>query len=289
MHVSSIIHVLYWYHMKRKILKGILAVFIIAFVGLTIFLLLQKPSHDRDWEIGHEELPHIVIEGDDITIENLRDFEWTGPFSAEPNYITESYKLSDVDKAEVIISHFDEFEGMAHIFLNFGFTDGRHVNISLETRRESDEKFSPVLGLLRQFEIIYVVGTDRDLIGVRTGHRNERVYVYPAVVSSPEKVREMFLLLAGDINAIYEKPRFYNTLTHNCTNELTRRVEDISELNFPFTYKTLFPGFFDEILYNMGLIDTSKPFEEVKQAALLDNTVLDETSPDFSAQVRNKD
>lgn len=274
--------------MIRKTVKGFFILVLIAIVSVTIFLLFQKPSHDRNWEIGHEKLPHITIEGDNIIIDNLRDFRWEGPFSASPNYITDTFNLSEMEDVKVIISHFSDFEGMAHIFLNFGFTDGRHVNISLETRREDDEKFSPLLGLLRQFEIIYVVGTDQDLIGVRTGHRNERVYVYPTIVSSPKKVQELFLSLAEDINEVYNAPRFYNTLVHNCTNELTRPVEEISELDFPFTYKTLFPGFFDEVLYEMGLIDTSKPFEEVKQSALIDNTQVDETSPDFSAQVHKK-
>ena len=191
-----------------------------------------------------------------------------------------------MDSAEVIISHFAEYEGMAHIFISFGFTDGRHVNVSLETRRESDEKFSPLLGLLRQFEIIYVVGTDRDLIGVRTGHRNERVYIYP-VVADPEKIRELFVVLAEDINKVYEEPRFYNTLLHNCTNELTRKVEEISVLDFPITYKTLLPGFFDEVLYEMNLLSTTTPFEELKRNSLVDNSKVDETLETYSADVRS--
>ena len=274
--------------MKKKIFKGLLIILLIFIVSICIFLSTQKASHDRIWENGHEELPYIAIEDSTITITNLRDFVWEGPYTAPPTYITETYNLDEMETAEVIISHFAEFEGMAHIFLNFGFLDGRHVNISLETRREADEAFSPLLGLLRQFEIIYVVGTDRDLIGVRTGHRDERVYIYPTVVSSPKKVQELFVMLADDINDVYNTPRFYNTLAHNCTNELTRRVEDISEINFPFTYKTLFPGFFDEVLYDVGLIDTSKPFETIKSNAHIDNTLVDETSLNYNEQVHSQ-
>jgi len=272
--------------MIKKILKIILILVGVLLIALAIFLLLQKPSHDRDWESGHDELPYMQIEDGTITVENMRDFQWDGPFEATQNYITDTFNLEEMDSAEVIISHFAEFEGMAHIFLSFGFMDGRHIDISLETRRESDEKFSPLLGILRQFEIIYVVGTDRDLIGVRTGHRDERVYVYP-VTASPEKIQELFITLSEEINDVYEKPRFYNTLLHNCTNELTRKVEKISNLNFPFTYKTFLPGFFDEVLYSMNLVSTSVPFDELKQNALVDNNSVDETSDTYSADVRS--
>ena len=276
---------LYYVFMIKKILKGVLILIGILLIGLLVFLAFQKPSHARTWENGHEELPSIAIEDGLITIQNMRDFEWDGPFSAEPNYITDTFNLEEMQTAETIISHFAEFEGMAHIFLSFGFTDGRHINISLETRREADEKFSPLLGLLRQFEIIYVVGTDRDLIGVRTGHRDERVYIYP-VIASPEKIQELFVALSEEINDVYANPRFYNTLAHNCTNELTKEVEEISDLDFPLTYKTLLPGFFDEVLYSMNLLSTSTPFETLKKNSLVVNSKVDEKSENYSADVR---
>ena len=271
--------------MATKIVRSILFVIIILLCGLVVWLTLQKPSHTRDWEMGHEKLPHIIFEGDKLTIENLRDFAWTDSFEAESDYITEEYLLSSLETVDVVISHFDDFEGLAHIFLSFGFADERHVSVSLETRRESDEEFSPVLGLLRQFEIIYVVGTDRDILGVRTGHRNERVYIYPTI-ATPEKAQELFVRLAADINAIYDKPVFYNTLSHNCTNELTREVEAMSDYSFPLTYKSVLPGYFDEILYDMELIATSTSFEKVKQAALVNNDQVDATSPTYTTDVR---
>jgi hypothetical protein len=272
--------------MIKKILKFILIAIATLLVVTIIYLAFQTPSHDREWGRGHEELPLISIEDNLITIENMRDFEWTGPFEAEPTYITDTFKLDEMEKVEVIISHFAEYEGMAHIFLSFGFVDGRHVNISLESRREADEKFSPFWGLLRKFEIIYVVGTDRDLLGVRTDHRDERVYVYPTIVSSPEKVRELFLTIAADINDVYENPRFYNTLAHNCTNELTRKVESISELDFPLTYKSLLPGFFDEVLYKMQLLPNTESFATLKESSLVNNDTVDAASPEYSVQIR---
>jgi hypothetical protein len=256
---------------------------LLSFVTLTIVF---NPSHNREWELGQETLPYIHIsESDMVTIEGFRNFEWQDELIAIPRYETREFFLNDINSVDVLISHFDDFEGLAHIFVSFGLTSGEHVVISLETRREKGETFSPVLGILRQFEIIYVVGSEQDIVGVRTDERNERVYLYPTTASK-EQALALFLLLAHDVNSVYEKPRMYNTLLHNCTNEITRRVEEMSEVNFPLTWKTILPGYFDEVLYEEGIVDTHGSFEEVKARHLIDNTRVSRFAPTYSADLR---
>lgn len=274
--------------MKRKKIGRVLIYILATWLVVYLFLVAAfRPSHDRDWELGHEALPHIVYSAtsSEFTIENFRDFTWTGGFEAEPNYISKTLDLDKISTVDVFISHFDDFEGLAHIFLSFGFTDGEQVAVSLETRRESDEKFSPLLGLLRQFEIIYVVGSEPDIVGVRTNHRDERVYLYHTK-AKPEQAKALFLELATKINGIYDQPRMYNTLTHNCTNELTRPVEKISDVNFPITWKSILPGYFDEVLYDLEIIDTTLPFAETKSKHFLNNELLDESSSTYSQDMR---
>ncbi len=271
----------------RRVGKVALYILGIWLLGYVLLIILFRPSHDRDWELGHEQLPHIIYSAtsSQITIENYRDFIWTDVKQAEVQYETRTFDLTKIDSVDVFISHFDEFEGLAHIFLSFGFTDGEQIVVSLETRREPEEEFSPLLGLLRQFEIIYVVGSEADIVGVRTGHRDERVYLYPTKANA-EQARRLFDELASSINAVYESPRMYNTLTNNCTNELTRPVERISKVRFPLTWKTILPGYFDEILYKLALIDTSADFASIKTRHLLDNTELDEQSATYSREMR---
>lgn len=273
------------YKILRWVGRGLALLLIVVVCVAMITLVVRTASHDRQWETGQEKLPHVVFEGDTFTIENLRDFAWTGPFEAKENYITDTYKVSDIQGVDVIISHFAEFEGLAHIFLSFAFVDGRHVSISVESRREKGEKFSPFWGLLDQFEMIYVVATDKDIIGLRTGHRNERVYIYPTKATK-EKAQELFMRLAKNINAIHDKPVMYNTLMHNCTNEVSREVEAMSTIDFPVTYKAILPGFFDEVLYSVGVIDTSKSFEELRRASLVNNTLVEEEHETFPVHVR---
>lgn len=262
----------------------LLLLLVLAFVFLSLQIIF-RPSHDRVWELGHEALPSITISGDNVTIDNYRNFKWSGPLTATPNYETRSFKLSDIEGVDVIISHFSDFEGLAHIFLSFRLTNGDPISVSLETRREVGEEFSPLLGILRQFEIIYVVGSERDLIGVRTEYRDERVYLYKTKATA-EQAKSLFTLLAQDINDVYKNPRMYNTFLRNCTNEITRRVEEMSELNFPLTWKSILPGHFDEVLYDMNIIDTSLPFSETKAWHQIKNELTDPKSKDYSQSLR---
>jgi hypothetical protein len=263
----------------KKVLYGLLII-------LFIWLIAQRPSHNRNWEVGQEKLPQIIFEDDNITINNFRNFLWKKDKEVEKIYETRKFKLSEINSADVVISHFDKNEGLAHIFLSFGTSDGKHIIVSMETRRELGEEFSPLLGLLRQFEIIYVVGSERDVIGLRTDVREgERVYLYQTI-ASPEKSQQLFMKLAEEINSIFAKPKIYNTLTHNCTNEISRRVESISDLDFPLSWKTIMPGYFDEILYEMKIISHNKPFEEVKKEHLIDNTKVNYLDEDYSKQLR---
>lgn len=250
----------------------------------SLFLFLKRPSHDREWELGQEQLPCFSVSGDVLRVESYRNFQWMGEFAAEPRYETRQFDLTKLVDLDVFISHFDPFEGLAHIFLSFGFAGGERLVVSLESRREVGETFSPFLGLFRHYEIIYVVGSEEDLVGARTAWRGERVYRYPTV-ATPEQSRALLLKLGEDVSGVYAEPRFYNTLTNNCTNAVTRRVEEMSTVKFPFTWKTLLPGYFDEVLYEMGLIRTSGSFAETKEARFIDRAP-DPTQPYFSQRLR---
>lgn len=255
-------------------------------VAWVILVIVFRPSHDREWEFGQESLPRFVEQGDGtFSVENFRNFDWNDDGSGVLNYETRTIDPKKIETADVFISHFDDFEGLAHIFITFGTTDGEHLVVSLETRREKGEKFSPILGILRQFEIIYVVGSERDIAGLRTDVRGERVYLYPTN-ASPEGVRNLFYKLVEDINDVYETPRMYNTLTHNCTNEITRPVEEISDIDFPLTWKSILPGYFDEILFAIELIPFNKVFSEIKAAHLIPNTLVHRDSPTYEGDIR---
>lgn len=270
----------------KKVLKVLLSLFLLIFVAWLILIIIFRPSHDRTWEFGQEKLPHFIEQDDGtLVIENFRNFDWYDDGSGKLRYETRTIDPQEIETADVFISHFDDFEGLAHIFISFGTTNNKHIVVSLETRREADEEFSPILGMLRQFEIIYVVGSERDIVGLRTDVRKERVYLYPTD-ASPEGVRNLFYTLVEDINDLYETPRMYNTLTHNCTNEITRRVEEISDIDFPLTWKSVLPGYFDEILYDLEIIPARGTFAETKASYHVDNALVNRDDPEYESALR---
>ncbi len=264
---------------------GVVAAAAVFYVSL--FLLFQ-PSHDRVWELGHAVLPYISYSTttDEVTVYNYRNFDWQDVMEAQAAYETHTFDLSLLTGVDVFISHFASYEGMAHVFFSFRFADGEHLVVSLETRRESDEHFSPLLGILRQYEIIYVVGAESDVVGVRTDERGERVYVYPLALNAAQ-TRQFFEAMSTKINDVYETPRVYNTLTHNCVNEFTRPVEDIMSVSFPgLHWDTIFPGYFDRELYEKGLLVGTGTFAEIKAAHRIDNDAVSADEPTYSADVR---
>ena len=174
---------------------------------------------------------------------------------------------------------------MAHIFLSFRFADQEPLVLSVETRREKGEVYSPLLGLFRTYEVIYVVGSENDLVGARTDVRNEQVYLFPTI-ASPDAARTLLLRLSEQVNSLGAEPRFYHTLLANCTNLITREVENISPVEFPLTWKTVLPGYFDDVLFQQGLIDERSSNSKDRERYKVDNTKVDRHAPDYSQQLR---
>src|SRR3984957_297726 len=113
---------------------------------------------------------------------------------------------------------------IAHVFLSFGFADGRHLAVSVETRRRNGQGFSAIAGFFRRYQLIFVVADERDLIGVRTDIRRERVYLYPLRIT-PEETRRLFGGYMDRATALAERPEFYNTVTNNCTSNIVRIID----------------------------------------------------------------
>ena len=254
---------------NKKILLIICSLFIFFIFVCSVFIITKQASHNKEWEFGQEKLPFIQISGNDVIIKNYRDFLWHEKTEdAQRNYIQKQFLLSDIEGVDVVISHFSPYESLAHVFLNFNLSNGDVIGISVEARRETHEEFSPLMGLLSNFELIYIVASYFDLVGLRQDIRNESVYVYPTIASK-EKTKELFLSLASDINDLYEKPRFYNTFSSNCTNILARSVEKLSDYDFPWYYTIFAPGKLDKALFEMKVIQTEDTLEKTREKYLL--------------------
>jgi hypothetical protein len=176
---------------------------------------------------------------------------------------------------------------IAHTMLSFGFGD-EHLAISIEVRKEKTESYSSLAGFFRQYELVYVVADERDVIRLRTNYRKdppEDVYVYRAT-GSIENGRRILLDYLRDVNELREHPRFYNTLTTNCTTMILAHAT-VNPGHVPWSWKILLSGYTPEYLYEMGRLDRSLPFEELRRRSHVNPAAqAADQAPDFSQRIR---
>ena len=269
-------------------MRRVLLFLVSAAVAYALFALLVRPSNDRDWSVDQAVLPVATIDGPLVTIRNIRNFRYEATDRYTPGYYDKTFDLRALDSAWFVVEPFGK-GGAAHTFVSFGFRDRDFVAVSVEIRKEKGESFSPLKGLLRRYEVMYVIGDERDLVKLRTNYRNDPVHLY-RIRTTPERMRAMFLAMVRRANALHEQPEFYNTLTNTCTTNLVRHVNQITPKRIPLRASVLLPATSDELAYELGLIDTALPFEEAQRRALINPSARRYADdPDFSRKIRGLD
>jgi hypothetical protein len=180
---------------------------------------------------------------------------------------------------------------VAHTIVTFGFSDGSHVAFSVEARRETDEKYSPWGGMARQYELLHVIATERDVLGTRVYDRNNTVYLFPLNLTQ-EELETAFLALATDAEKTRTEPRWYHSLWRSCTTAVTDAINEASPGRIPMSWRLILTGKADRLAYDIGLLNTTLPFEELREAYRIDDIARENcsrTAPDveFSVCVRS--
>ncbi len=255
------------------------------------FLWSRKPSHDRAWVADQKHLPEVSIDENHVEITYARDFVYESTDTFQEIYKTIAVDVRDVVSVDYLVEPFGEWTGPAHTLLSFGFDTDQgveYVAVSVEIRKEEGESFSPLRGLLRAYELMYVVGTEEDLIGLRTNYREDDVYLYP-IHTTPERMQAMFVSLMTRIQGIEENPEFYNTITNNCTSNIRTHVNEIVPDRVPWSFSMVLPASSDELAYDLGLIETDLSFEEVREHFYItDLAQAVEEGESFSTAIRAK-
>ncbi|NTX08403.1 DUF4105 domain-containing protein [Myxococcus sp. CA040A] len=266
--------------------SGAVAVVLAACGGLHVWAWSQAPSTERDWAPDLARMARADVEGSRVTIHDVRDFRYRSTTDWDASWYSATYDARELTGAWFIVEPFSGFFGAAHTMVSFGFSDGRYLVFSVEIRREKGETFSAVGGLFRQFELVYVVGDERDLVQLRSNHRHDDVYLYP-VNASKERISDFFLDMVARMNALHAKPEFYNSLSNNCTTNLVHHFEKVSAVKVPYDHRTLLPAFSDALAYELGLIETDAPLEVVRARHLINPRALAASNqPDFSRRIR---
>jgi hypothetical protein len=267
-------------------IAGFGALGLVALVALWWFSL--QPRNDRDWQGDVAREPWAEVNGDLVTIHNVRNFDYR-PDNRNgekgPRWETRTVRLSQLMGIDAFLN-FWGVSWMAHPILSFQFKDAPPIAVSVETRKEKGEDYSALGGLYRQYELIYVVADERDVIRLRSNYRDgEEVYLYRTTMP-PAEVRERFLEYIGSMNELHAHPRWYNAITANCTT--TIRSQRSIAARSPWDLRILKNGHIDEMFYQRGLLSTGGlPFIELKQRALI-NKIANEADqdPEFSRRIR---
>lgn len=254
-----------------------------------IWYLVQRPSNDRDWALDQAVLPYAEVEDGIATVHNIRNFSYRTTTEYTPDYYDAVYDIRTLERVYYIVEPFSGYKGAAHTFLSFEFNDGRFLAVSVEIRKEKGESFSAVKGLLRQYEIMYVLADERDVLKLRTNYRKDDVFVYP-IKTTPERMQETFLGVLERVNSLYRTPEFYNTITNNCTTSLAKQANQVVEHRIPWNLTLLFPKESDRYAFDLGLIDTERTsFLEVRKAHHVNDLAEKYANdPEFSRRIRGR-
>jgi len=261
-------------------------VFVVAFALVLLIWGEARPSNDRDWQPELAVLPYATIDGDLVTVHNVRNVDYRSETDFTPAYYDRTFDLQRLDRVDLVAAYWMG-PAIAHLFLTFGFGDD-HLAISIEARKDRTKPYGTLRGFFRQYELVYVVADERDAIRGRTNYRNsppEQIYLF-RLMAPIENGRRIFLDYMRDINELREHPRFYNTLTTNCTTMIFTHSA-VNPGHLPYSWKVLLSGYTPEYAYERGRLNQSLPFEELKERSHINAAAraADQAS-DFSRRIR---
>jgi hypothetical protein len=237
----------------------------LASVIVFAWYLQDPPSNNRDWAPEYAIPATVSVSGGTVTFDNIRDFTYRTETDATPHYYDASFQLDQLSSVDVVSSYWSG-DTIAHIFLTFGFQDGRHIAMSIETRRQKRFAYSTIAGFFHHYELFYVVADERDLIGVRTDVRRERVYLYRLQLS-PQSRDALFMSYVRQIQKLSAQPQWYNTLTDNCTTGILARAQAPGRARL--NWRLVLSGYAPEYAYDHGLLNNSVSYATLKADSLI--------------------
>jgi len=250
-----------------------------------LWFITRAPSNERVWNTDQAILPTVRFEENTVYIENIRNFSYTSTSTYTPSYYNKRVPLDSVRSVDFIVEPFGSI-GAAHTFLSFGFDDGSHLALSVEIRKEIGETFSPWKGLLRQYELMYVIADERDVIDLRANHRNHDVYLYPTTATR-EQAQTLFIDMLNRGTELANTPEFYNTITSNCTTNIVAHINTLRNEPMSWDHRMLFPENSDVLAHELGFIAPDMTVEEAREKYRINDRAREhQGSPDFSTLIR---
>ena len=269
-----------WTHRPVLALVG----FALCFAGLLLWWQRIEPSNDRSWADDVAQMSSGEVTGNRVVLHNVRNFDWRSNTDYTQRWETRTYDLERLQSVDLITSYWTG-PAIAHVLVSFGFDDGQHVVFSVEIRRRKSEGFSEIGGFFKEFELSVIAADERDVIRVRTNVRGEDDYLY-RVRMPPAAKRALFLAYVGEADRLVVAPRFYNTLTANCTTLVYHMMRHIVG-HLPLDYRLILSGYLPAYAYKVGGLDARYPLQELRRLGrITDRAKAADRSEHFSADIR---
>lgn len=273
--------------LRRQATLALITGFALILVGWATL----QPSNQRDWQADVAELPWATVDGDSVTVHNIRDATYRTETDYDVRWLTRSYDLRRLDTVDLIAVYWAG-PAIAHVMLSFGFADGQPLAISIEARKQRGEGYSAIKGFFRNYELVYVAAEERDVIGLRSNIRRdppEDVYIY-RLPAQPDRVRAIFLDYVRAMNDLRRQPAWYNSASSNCTNTIWLHAA-VNPGHVPFSWKILLSGYVPEYLFDQGRLMPGLPFAELRRrghvnARAQEGAGLARDAADFSRSIR---
>ncbi|HVI91381.1 MAG TPA: DUF4105 domain-containing protein [Dongiaceae bacterium] len=261
-----------------------------GFAVILAWWLTLMPSDVRQWQADVDRTAWAEIASDNagttVTVHNVRNFDYRSETDYTPHWETRQYDLAKLQGIDLFLTYWGS-PWIAHPILSFQFADSPPLAISVETRKEIGENYSAIRGFFRQYELIYILADERDVIRLRTNDRKgEEVYLYRTTVTA-ETARAVLLDYFRAVNALHQQPAFYNALTSNCTTNIRIHTAAATGQQRHWNWRLVLSGKIDEYVYDQGRLAGNLPFDELKRRVHINYAARQaDHSPDFSALIR---
>ena len=267
----------------RPILRGLGAA-LLPVVAVALWWTSIAPSNTRDWTPDVARTARASFLGSSVTIQNVRNFKYRSESDYDQRWETRTYDLDQIRGVDLFLSFWGPTQ-FAHTIVSWDFDDGQRLAISIETRKEKGESYSALRGFFRRYELYYVVADERDLVGLRTNHRGEQVYLYSIRIPASQ-ARALLVDYLDEVNRLANHPQWYNALTQNCTTTIRGHARNVGA-GGRLDWRLLANGRLDQLLYERGQLGTDLPFADLRaRSNITEKAKAAGDSPDFSARIR---
>ena len=261
-----------------------LATYCLALATTLFWWTTLTPPSQANWAPDVARQVTGELDGDQLTLTNVRNFDWQTPTEATERWETRSYDLADLQGVDLFMSYWAGPQ-MAHMIVSFDFADADPIAWSVEVRRQVGGGFSPIADLFKSNTLVIVAADERDVVGTRSNVRGEDVQLY-RIDTTQEKARALLLQYVQASNHLAQQPHWYNSLMTNCTTVVLTMIRTIVD-EVPLDWRVVANGYLPDYAYDRSVLDSRLTLMELRDRSHINTAAQAHGLTDgFSAAIR---